>query len=330
MIQRRMIHRRLLLAAGLAVPALAALPRASRAAEPFESFVAGVRAQALREGISARTLDRAFAGVHPNAKVLELINHQPEFTLTWAEYRAKVVNENRIAIGRQAFARDRATLEAVRARYGVDPGVIMGIWGLESNFGATKGTYNVIEALATLAWGSHRAAFFRGELIAALRILDAGDITPERMLGSFAGAMGQPQFMPSSYLRLAVDFDGGGRRDIWDNRADTLGSIGNYLARSGWTAGLPWGQPVRVPPGFDAAATGRDRMRQLSAWMAAGVRRADGSAFLRPEASGAVLMPDGAGGEAFMVYGNFAAIRRYNASDFYALAVGLIGDRILA
>jgi membrane-bound lytic murein transglycosylase B len=299
-------------------------------ADTFAGFVAAVRAEARRQGVSDGTLGAAFAGVDLNQHILELFNHQPEFTLTWAEYRTKVVNETRIATGRTVYAQNRSLLASVQARYGVDPGVILGIWGLESNFGATRGNFRVVEALATLGYATHRGGFFRGELLAALRILESGDVAAGRMLGSYAGAMGQPQFMPSSYLRLAVDFDGDGRRDIWDDRADTLGSIGNYLAHSGWRAGEPWGQKVLVPQNLDAGREGRDQRRSLAEWMRLGVRRADGSAFARPEMLGAVVTPDGAGGEAFMTYANFAAIRKYNASDFYALSVGLIGDRILA
>jgi membrane-bound lytic murein transglycosylase B len=322
-----LVQRRVLLAASAS--GLALLPFAAWA-DGFDAFVAGVKSEARREGVSDLTLARAFAGVRPNAHILELDSHQPEFTLSWAEYRAKVVNDNRIATGRQIYARDRSLLAAVSGRYGVEPGVVMGIWGLESNFGATKGNYGVVEALATLAYDGRRPAFFRSELIAALRILEHGDITPERMTGSYAGAMGQPQFMPSSYLRFAVDFDGDGRRDIWDDKADSLGSIANYLARSGWRTGEPWGQPILVPPTLDAATVGRDNRRTLGEWMRMGVRRQDGTAFSRANVPGAIVMPDGAGGEAFMTYANFGAIRRYNPSDFYALSVGLIGDLILA
>ena len=185
----------------------------------------------------------------------------------------------------------------------------------------------MIEALATLAWEGRRAGFFRSQLIAALKILDHGDVAASRMLGSYAGAMGQPQFMPDSYLRYAVDFDGTGRRDIWDNTADVLGSIANYLQSSGWRDGEPWGQPISVPANF-SAETGRDARRSLGDWQAIGVRREDGTGFSRTNPMGAVLLPDGPGGGAFMVYANFAAIRRYNPSDFYALAVGLLGDRV--
>ena len=205
-----------------------------------------------------------------NQKVLDRDHHQPEFTMTWARYRGLLITDKRIADGRQAVAANRALFERVEQRYGVSTGVIAGIWGLESSFGTGTGDFRVVEALATLAWDGRRASFFRGELIAALKILDHGDVAPGKMTGSYAGAMGQPQFMPSSYLRYAVDFEGHGRRDIWTSTPDVLASIANYLAQSGWRAGQTWGQAVIVPPGVDIQ--GRDAKRTLSEWARAGVR----------------------------------------------------------
>lgn len=322
-----MLSRRSLLAASLAT--VFAVP-ARAASDGFQGFLAGLRAEARRAGISAATLDRAFAGVQPNQKVLERDRHQPEFTMTWAQYRALLITDQRIVNGRAAWQQNRALLARVQDRFGVEPGVILGIWGLESSFGTGMGDFRVVEALATLAWEGRRASFFRGELIAALRILDNGDVTPARMTGSYAGAMGQPQFMPSSYLRYAVDFEGHGRRDIWTSKPDVLGSIANYLARSGWRGGEPWGQPVTLPAGFDTASAGRDNRRPVGEWARQGVRPADGRPLPRADALAAVVLPDAAGGDEFLVYANFAAIRRYNPSDFYALAVGLLGDMVVA
>lgn len=316
------MHRRNVLA-GLAT--IAALPSA-RAQDSFAGFLNGVRPEAMRAGIRAATLNAAFAGISPNQKVIDADRKQPEFTMTWARYRGFTMSDQRVARGRDSYAANRALFGRVSQRYGVDPGVIAGIWGLESNFGTNTGSFNVIEALATLAWEGRRASFFRSQLIAALKILDHGDVAPGRMTGSYAGAMGQPQFMPDSYLRYAVDLDGTGRRDIWDSRADVLGSIANYLSSSGWRAGEPWGQPVRVTA--ELGPTGRDVKRSLGEWQRMGVRRDDGSAFSRADPVGAIIQPDGPGGDAFMVYANFAAIRRYNPSDFYALAVGSLGDRV--
>ncbi len=302
----------------------------ARAADSFLGFLADLRRQARRAGISERTLDRALSGLQPNSKVVELDRKQPEFTMTWDRYRSTRLSEQRIANGREAYRQSRGWVMAATARTGVDPGVIVGIWGLESNYGGYTGGFAVVEALATLAWEGRRASFFRPELLSALRILDHGDITPQRMTGSYAGAMGQPQFMPSSYLRYAIDLDGDGRRDIWDSRADVLGSIANYLGRSGWRPGEPWGQPVRLPPGFDASLAGRENRRSLGAWMRLGVVRSDGRGFSYPDRPAALVLPDGVGGEAFLTYTNFTVIRRYNPSDFYALSVGLLGDAVVA
>ncbi len=300
-------------------------------ADSFQGFLAGVRAEAQRSGIAPSTLDHALVGLQPNQKVLDHFNHQPEFTLTWAQYRALVVTDQRAANGRAALRQNAAIVQAVENRFGVGTGVVVGIWGLESSFGQKTGDYNVVEALATLAWQTKRAAFFRSELIAALHILDSGDISAGRMTGSYAGAMGQPQFMPSSYLRYAVDFEGNGRRDIWGSKADTLASIANYLAKAGWRSGLGWGEEVTLPPSFDAGLAGRDSRRSVAEWARMGVRSRDGGAFANPDVQAAVLIPDGVGGDAFLAYHpNFAAIRRYNPSYYYAIAVGLIGDSVTA
>ncbi len=322
-----MLTRRLALAAAAALPLAPA--RAQEAG--FARLVESVMAEARRAGIREATLRAAFAGVEPNAHIIELDRNQPEFKLTWPEYRAKVLPDTRLQAARQNYLHDRALLADVQRRFAVDPAVVMGIWGIESNFGSNKGNYRLVEALATLAWEGRRASYFRKELINALRILDSGDVGPSRLTGGWAGAMGQPQFMPSSYLSYAVDFDGDGRRDIWDSKPDVFGSIANYMARSAWRGGEPSAQPVRVPASIDPVSTGRDTRRSLGTWMAMGVRREDGSPFSRPDVQGALVVPTGvAPGEGFMVYSNFTAIRRYNPSDFYALAVSLLGDAAVA
>jgi len=319
---RSVLRRRSFLAAAPAV----VLAGRAEAKESYGSFIASVRAQALSQGLSASVVDRALALARvPNAKVMQLDRHQPEFTLTWAQYKSRVLGAQRIASGREAFAARSALLDRIGSRFGVDPRVIVGIWGLESGFGKHIGTYAVVDALATLAYDARRAAFFRSELMKSLQILNAGDVAPERMLGSYAGAMGQPQFMPSAYLRYAVDFDGDGRRDIWTSEPDVFASVANYLSRSGWQAGEPWGQQVTLTRDLPPGTVGRTIRRSLAQWMALGVRRSDGGVFSRPDAEGAVLQPDGPGTEAFMVYRNFDAIRRYNPSDYYALGVGLLG-----
>jgi membrane-bound lytic murein transglycosylase B len=310
------------------IPAALAI-HANAAPDTFQAFLISMRAEARRAGIANGTLDRAFSGLEPNMTVIDRDRHQPEFTMTWARYKALVISDQRITTGRAAFQNHRTLLRRVEDMYGVSPGVIMGIWGLESSYGTELGGFHVVQALATLAWEGRRATFFRGELLAALRILDHGDVTPAHMTGSYAGAMGQPQFMPSAYLRYAVDFEGTGRRDIWTSVPDTLASIANYLADSGWRGGGAWGQPVTIPSGFDIAQSGRAFRRSVGEWARMGVRPADGQPLPASVTAAALILPDGPNGEAFLAYENFASIRKYNPSDFYAIAVGLIGDGIV-
>ncbi len=322
MTQSLLLHRRALLATATSAATL----RGARAAGGYAAFLQSVRRQAREEEIGDATLGAALDLSVPNAHVLELDRHQPEFTLTWAQYRARVLPETRLAKARENFSSQAALFDQVRARFGVDPGVIIGIWGLESNFGSKSGSYGVFDALATLAYDARRAAFFRGELLNALRIADARGVAPGEMLGSYAGAMGQPQFMPSAYLHYARAFDGGARADIWNSEPDVFASIANYLARCGWRLGEPWVQQVEVTRPIEAGLLGRDGKRPLGSWQELGVRRIDGMRFSRSDVEGALLQPDGPGTEAFLVYGNFGVIRRYNPSDFYALGVGLLGN----
>jgi len=338
------LHRRTLLAAAptlVAIPAWAA-ERApthpvQRHAAPkptdgsFEAYVAGVKEEAIRHGMSPATLERAFANVRMNQRVIDLDRHQPEFTMTWETYHTRIVLESRVAEGRKLYARHRDLLAAVSSRYGVSPGVLMGIWAIESNYGASTGGFNVIEAVATLAWEGRRAAFFRSELMDALRILDHGDITPERMTGSYAGAMGQTQFMPDSFLKYAVDWHGTGRRDIWGDLGCVFASTANYLAREGWQSDRSWGDQVAAPAGLSPYDVGREHLLPIEEWVRRGVRRTDNAPLRAGAGTAALVLPGGAGDDAFLVYHpNFRAIRRYNPSDFYCISVGLLGDRITA
>lgn len=321
----------LLSAAALSTGAItsALRPRSAHGrTQDYATFVAGIRADAIRQGIDAGIVQRALNLSVPNPQVVRLDRAQPEFHLTWTQYRQRVITARKIADGRAAVMAQRALLDQALTRYNVAQAAIAGIWGLESGYGAHMGTFGVIDALCTLAYDGRRAKFFHDELMKALHILGMGDIAPEQMIGSYAGAMGQPQFMPSAYLRYAVDMDGDGRRDIWHSTADVFGSIASYLSQSGWVSDEPWGQQVTVPDTLPQAMLGRTQTRTLQEWMDAGVRQADGSMFPRTDMRGAVLRPDGVGGESFMVYRNFNAIRRYNPSDFYALAVGLLGNEI--
>jgi membrane-bound lytic murein transglycosylase B len=318
---RAMLTRRALAASA------ALLPVASHAQPGFASFIEGVKAEARRMGIREATLEAAFAGVQPNPQVIELDRRQPETTMTWPEYRARVLPDSRIQLARENYHRERGLLARVEQRFGVDGAIVVGIWGIESGFGANRGKYRLTEALSTLAWDGRRSAYFRRELLNALRILDAGDITPARMTGSYAGAMGQPQFMPSSYLTYAVDFDGDGRRDIWDSRPDIFASVANYLARNGWRPNQPWIQPVLVPPGLDPASAGKGNRRSIGEWMRLGVTRTDGTGFSRSDVGCELLLPTGADPrEGYFAYGNGSVIRSYNSPDFYILAVGLLAN----
>jgi membrane-bound lytic murein transglycosylase B len=320
-----MFSRRLMVAATLGL-----VPAIAHAQGSFEGFLEGIRAEARRGGVNPATLQRALSGLRPNDRVLELDRRQAEFTQTWQQYRDARLSQTRIDNGRRAFAENRALLAAIEERFRVAPGVVVAIWGIETSYGGFTGSFNVIEALATLAWEGRRAAFFRAELLAALRILDAGNVPVERMRGSHAGAMGHPQFMPTSFERLAVDFDGDGRRDIWDSRADALGSIANYLSRNGWREPAPWGFEVATPAELDLSGLDHRVLRPAREWARAGVRRIDGRPLPSLEGEWAVVTPGHSRGDSqsFLVGANFMAIRRYNPSNFYATAVGLLSDRV--
>jgi len=240
-----------------------------------------------------------------------------------------VLNQARIGAGRQKYGQVAPLLAAVTSRWGVPAGPLLGIWGVETNYGTTQGDFGVFDALTTLAW-DRNSSFFAGEVIAAMRIVARGDAPAERLLGSYAGAMGQPQFMPSVYLSTAVSFDGSGTPDIWGSDADSVASIANYLSKSGWVPGLPSSEPVLAPPGLNLASTGRKNIRTIGYWQALGVQRLPGAADLPDMTPAALLLPDGIGGQAFLIYANFHAIRKYNPSDFYALCVGALGRMVLA
>jgi membrane-bound lytic murein transglycosylase B len=306
----------------------ALLPRAAFAGD-FAGFVAALQARALAAGIPQEVVDETTSGLVANADVIKFDHHQPEFTMTWAAFSARVLNQARVDEGRAKYGQSAELLAAVTSRFGVPAGPLMGIWGVETNYGATQGDFGVFDALTTLAW-DRNSSFFAGEVIAAMRIVANGDAPAEKLLGSYAGALGQPQFMPSVYLSTAVSFYGGGTPDIWGSDADSVASIANYLAKSGWVPGLPSSEPVLAPPGLDVAMTGRETVRTIGYWEALGVQRLPGAADLPDETPAALLLPDGIAGQAFLIYANFRAIRRYNPSDFYALCVGALGRMVLA
>jgi membrane-bound lytic murein transglycosylase B len=316
---------RLILAAALTFIAFT-----SARAGPFDEWLAALRREAAGRGVSGSTLDTALTGLQPMPEVLDLDRRQPEFTMTFAQYLPKVVSETRVADGRRLLEQHNALLERVGAAFGVQPRFIVALWAVESDYGRVTGGYPVIGALATLAYGSSRKAMFRKEVIDALRIVDAHDITAAGMTGSWAGAMGQCQFMPSSFLGYAVDFDGDGKRDIWNSEADVFASIANYLTSIGWRADQTWGRQVRLPPGFNAKLIGLKTDRPLAEWEKLGIRNPDGSALPRADLRASLVAPDGPAGPAYLVYANFKAVMKWNRSTFFATSVGLLADRLAA
>jgi membrane-bound lytic murein transglycosylase B len=321
------LSRRSVLAGLLATPVVA--PHAiAQSAVGFDNWVRGLRAEALSQGISARAFDAAFSGIAPIARVVELDRKQPELTMTWARYRARVITEQRVAGGRQRLADNRSLLGQVSARFGVAPRYIVALWGIETDFGRVTGGFPVIGALATLAYEGRRSAFFRGELMHALQIIEQGHIQPSAMLGSWAGAMGQCQFMPSSFRRFAVDFDGDGRADIWTGLPDVFASIANYLASSGWHGDQSWGRQVKAPAGLSRSESGPDVIRSVDSWRSQGVRRLDGGELPASTMRASLLRPDGPNGPAFLAYDNFRTLMKWNRSTLFAAAAGQLADRI--
>lgn len=306
--------------------ASAALSSKTKSSAGYSTFLSGVYQQAVQQGMDSGIMSRALNFSVPNAKVLQLDRKQPEFTLTWQQYYQKVITPEKIRKGRDQFQFSQSLLSSLWQTYQVDPSILIGIWGIESFYGKYLGKFNVIDALATLAYEGRRAKFFKAELMNALKILDHRNISPENMLGSYAGAMGQPQFMPSAYLRYAVDYSGNNHSNIWTNKNDILASIANYLRKNGWHASEPWGQQIRVPEDLPVSVVGRQVSKSLGEWHSMGVLKEDGSNFTRTDIHGSIIKPDNSGNQAFMVYHNFNVIRRYNPSDYYALAVGLLGD----
>lgn len=293
----------------------------------FEAWIASFREQARAEGIAAETLDDALGPVRYQPRVIELDRSQPEFVRPIWSYLDSAVSTSRVEQGREKLREHENTARRVEQRYGVPREIITAIWGIESNYGSNFGNFSTIDALATLAYDGRRRDFARGELLAALRILEAGDIRRERMQGSWAGAMGHTQFIPSSFERYAVDGDNDGRRDIWGSIPDVMASTAHYLAEAGWQTGQPWGVEVRLTEGFDYSQAELDTRRTSQAWADQGVRTLTGEP-LPAFDSASVIVPAGAQGPAFLVGPNFRAILRYNNATSYALAVATLSDRI--
>lgn len=291
----------------------------------FQSFINGLWPEAQRRGVPGAVFRQAFAGMKPEPEVLALTRKQPEFKQTSAQYIVKRVSQLRVDKGRQKAAEWGEVLEHIEASYGVDRYVVLAVWGNETNYGGFLGGHNALRAMATLAYHGYRKDYFRKELLHALEILAQGHTTPDNMVGSWAGAMGHTQFMPSSFKAYAVDITGDGRRDIWTTIPDALASTANYLKVHGWKPGQTWGYEVILPPGLHAA---RGQTLSIAEWEKRGVRRVRSQAFPRPTDQARLLLPAGPDGPALLVLPNFRIIKRYNNSDNYALAVGYLSDRI--
>jgi membrane-bound lytic murein transglycosylase B len=295
----------------------------------FQAWVTDVRLEAKGKGISQATLDAAFTDLTPIPKVIELDRNQPEFKLTLEQYLDRVVTQTRVASGRKNLSRHKTLLADVSQRYGVGERFIVALWGIETSFGQRTGKFPVIDAVATLAYDGRRSRFFRKELFHALQILEARHISAEEMLGSWAGAMGQFQFMPSSFQSYAVDYEGDGCIDIWNNLGDAFASAANYLSRSGWVKDQIWGREVRLPEPFDPALIGLNVRKHLSEWHEMGLVLVDGRNLpSKPDLSASVVAPDGIKGRTFVVYNNYRVFLRWNRSHYFAVAASTLADRI--
>ncbi|MBA5777606.1 lytic murein transglycosylase [Stappia sp. F7233] len=315
----------MLLATGLLSQAI--WPPAEANAASLASCVKSIEAEAIKTGVDPGIAHKALSSVSFDEKVVRFATSQPEYKTPIWDYLAFLVDEERVADGKDMLRRHDRTLRAVEKAYGVDRHVVVAVWGVESDYGQDKGDFFVPHALANLACaGGRRASYFRGELIAALLIASRGDVRLDELAGSWAGAFGQTQFMPTTYRRLAVDFDGDGRRDLVESVPDALASTANYLRKAGWQPGAPWGYEVRIPKGYKGPS-GRKRTASLGQWQKRGIARADGKK-LSGSGKAALLLPAGRNGPAFLVFGNFNAIYSYNVAESYALAISHLSDRL--
>ena len=303
----------------------------AQSASSFSSCLQSLQAEANRAGVSTAIYSKLTSNLDPDLSILEKLNYQPEFRQPIWDYMASLVDEQRVTEGQAKLLQHADTLQRVEHIYGVDPATVVAVWGVESNFGQNFGSYPIIQALGTLSCYGRRQAFFRKEFFAALKIVQSGDISAEEFKGSWAGAFGHTQFMPTTFERLAVDFDGDGRRDLMNNTADALGSTANYLKRNGWRTGQIWGFEVKLPQGFNVSGEGRRTKRSLLTWQQRGLTGVLGqplSDFAPSSEVAGLLTPAGAQGPAFLVFKNFDVIYSYNAAESYALAIAHLSDRL--
>ena len=298
----------------------------------FQGCLANLRSQAIASGVSGSTYDRYTQNLSPDYSVIDKLNYQPEFSTPIWDYLSGLVDNERVQAGQQKLAQHRVVLNRVEQTYGVPAETVVAVWGVESNYGDISGKYPLLQALGTLSCEGRRQSYFRGEFFATMRILQRGDLNQDQLYGSWAGAFGHTQFMPSTYERLAVDFDGDGRRDLVSSTTDALASTANFLKRAGWQTGMPWGFEVKIPQGVSIAGESRRNKRSLNSWIAQGVTRTDGTALIQGNLSGStpagLITPAGANGPAFLVFKNFDAIYSYNAAESYGLAIAHLSDRL--
>ena len=312
----------------LAAPTVIGLPLRAEAAQTFGQWIERFWPTARAAGIKRETYDLAFKGMTPDPKVIEAANFQPEYKKPIGEYVDRVVSDKRVTGGKQKLEENKALLDILEKRYGVDRTIIIAIWGVELNYGTQPGDMNVIRSLATLAYYNTKASFARQQLITALKILQRGDISVEAMNGSWAGAMGHTQFIPTTYQAYAVDYDGDGKRNIWNDVPDALASTASYLKHSNWQAGQTWGYEVTLPKGLNPKKYSERTLKSVGEWQKLGIKRVNGEAFPRPGDKAGLFAPAGTAGPAFLVLNNFRSILRYNNATSYALGVGHLADRL--
>ena len=312
----------------LAAPTVIGLPHRAEAAQTFGQWIERFWPTARAACIKRETYDLAFKGMTPDPKVIEAANFQPEYKKPIGEYVDRVVSDKRVTGGKQKLEENKALLDILEKRYGVDRTIIVAIWGVESNYGTQPGDMNVIRSLATLAYYNTKASFARQQLITALKILQRGDISVEAMNGSWAGAMGHTQFIPTTYQAYAVDYDGDGKRNIWNDVPDALASTASYLKHSNWQAGQTWGYEVTLPKGLNPKKYSERTLKSVGEWQKLGIKRVNGEAFPRPGDKAGLFAPAGTAGPAFLVLTNFRSILRYNNATSYALGVGHLADRL--
>jgi membrane-bound lytic murein transglycosylase B len=296
--------------------------------QPFSEWLKELYVEASQKGIRKEILASALDGVKLIPRVVELDRKQPEFSLTFRQYMDRVVPVSRVKKGRKKLAENKALLEEVGAKFGVQPRFIVALWGIETDFGRVTGGFKLIPALVTMAYDGRRSKYFRKELINALKILNGNHIKVNNMVGSWAGAMGQCQFMPSSFINYAIDYDGDGRKDIWSTKADVFGSAANYLSKSGWKGGQTWGRSVKLPQNFNSDLANLKVKKTINEWQAFGVRRSNGSNLPVRDLVASIVYTQGVGSAAYMVYDNYRTILKWNRSTYFAVAVGTLADRI--